>query len=47
MQRPLRSINGHVDVLIAAHAMTLDVTLVTANVKHFKRVRGLSTANWL
>jgi tRNA(fMet)-specific endonuclease VapC len=38
---------GEFDVLIAAHAMTLDVTLVTANVKHFKRVRGLSTANWL
>jgi tRNA(fMet)-specific endonuclease VapC len=38
---------GELDVLIAAHAIALDVTLVTNNVKHFKRVRGLRTENWL
>ncbi len=38
---------GELDVLIAAHAMALDLTLVTNNVKHFKRVRGLKTVNWL
>ncbi len=38
---------GELDVLIAAHAIALDLTLVTNNVKHFKRVRGLQTANWL
>lgn len=38
---------GHFDALIAAHALTLDVTLVTNNVKHFTRVRGLRVENWL
>lgn len=37
---------GEFDVLIAAHAMALDLTLVTNNTKHFKRVRGLEIANW-
>lgn len=38
---------GEFDVLIAAHAIVLDATLVTNNVKHFKRVRSLRTENWL
>ncbi len=38
---------GEFDVLIAAHAITLDLTLVTNNVKHFKRVPGLKTENWV
>jgi tRNA(fMet)-specific endonuclease VapC len=37
---------GQMDTLIAAHALTLDVTLVTNNVKHFSRVRGLRVENW-
>lgn len=37
---------GVMDTLIAAHALTLDVTLVTNNVKHFSRVRGLRVENW-
>jgi tRNA(fMet)-specific endonuclease VapC len=37
---------GDFDVLIAAHAVTLDLTLVTNNAKHFGRVRGLRTENW-
>lgn len=38
---------GDFDVLIAAHAITLELTLVTNNVKHFNRVRGLNVENWL
>lgn len=38
---------GDFDLLIAAHALTLDVTLVTNNVKHFSRVRGLRLETWL
>ena len=35
------------DLLIAAHAYTLDLTLVTGNTREFKRIRGLSVENWL
>jgi tRNA(fMet)-specific endonuclease VapC len=35
------------DALIAAHALTLDLTLVTNNLKHFTRVRGLRVESWL
>jgi tRNA(fMet)-specific endonuclease VapC len=38
---------GEFDVLIAAHALTVDATLVTNNVKHFARVRELTVENWL
>ncbi len=38
---------GTIDTLIAAHAVALGVTLVTNNSKHFKRVRGLTSTNWL
>jgi tRNA(fMet)-specific endonuclease VapC len=38
---------GETDTMIAAHALTLGVTLVTNNAKHFDRVPGLRTANWL
>ncbi len=38
---------GPNDLLIAAHAMALDVTLVTDNVREFSRVRGLKVENWL
>jgi len=37
---------GEFDVLIAAHAIVLDATLVTNNTKHFARVRGLRIENW-
>jgi len=37
---------GQMDTLIAAHALALDRVLVTNNVKHFARVRGLRTENW-
>lgn len=38
---------GEFDALIAAHAISLDVTLVTNNVKHFNRIAGLTVENWL
>lgn len=38
---------GDFDVLIAAHALTLELTLVTNNTKHFSRIKGLTLENWL
>lgn len=38
---------GPNDLLIATHALALDLILVTDNIKEFDRVPGLSTENWL
>lgn len=38
---------GQFDTLIAAHAMSLGVSLVTNNVRHFSRVKGLKVENWV
>ncbi len=38
---------GVVDTLIAAHAMSRNLSLVSNNTKHFTRVKGLKTVNWL
>lgn len=38
---------GPNDLLIAAHAYAAGMTLVTANVGEFQRVRGLDIENWL
>jgi tRNA(fMet)-specific endonuclease VapC len=38
---------GEFDVMIAAHALTLGLTLVTNNAKHFGRIHGLKLENWL
>lgn len=38
---------GEFDALIAAHAIALELTLVTNNVKHFSRVAGLHVENWV
>ena len=38
---------GPNDLLIAAHAISLNVPLVTRNVAEFRRVPGLSIENWL
>lgn len=38
---------GSLDTLIAAHAVSLDVTLVTNNVREFERVPGLRVENWV
>lgn len=37
---------GHSDTLIAGHALSLKLTLVTNNVKHFSRVPELRVVNW-
>lgn len=37
---------GSLDNLIAAHAMSLNLTLVTNNEKEFNRVEGLLLENW-
>jgi tRNA(fMet)-specific endonuclease VapC len=38
---------GPNDLLIAAHARALDLTVVTANVREFSRAPGLRVENWL
>lgn len=38
---------GDLDSLIAAHALALDLTLVTNNLGEFERVPGLRTENWV
>jgi len=38
---------GANDLLIAAHALSIDAILVTANVREFKRIKGLRVENWL
>jgi tRNA(fMet)-specific endonuclease VapC len=38
---------GPLDTLIAAHALALDVVLVTHNKREFGRVRGLRLEDWL
>jgi tRNA(fMet)-specific endonuclease VapC len=37
---------GTFDTLIAAHALSSGLTLVTNNTRHFNRVSGLKLANW-
>lgn len=37
---------GPLDMMIAAHALSLRVTLVTANTAEFARVPGLKIENW-
>lgn len=38
---------GGNDLLIAAHALSLDLTLITNNVREFSRVQGLKIENWV
>ena len=38
---------GGNDLLIAAHAKSIDAVVVTGNTDEFKRVRGLKVENWL
>jgi len=37
---------GTFDTLIGAHALSLELILVTNNAKHLQRVVGLKTTNW-
>ena len=38
---------GPFDLMIAAHARSLDLTLVTDNIREFSRVDGLKLENWI
>jgi len=38
---------GSLDMLIAAHALSVNCTLVTNNEKEFSRVPGLQIENWI
>ncbi len=38
---------GANDLLIAAHSLTLALTLITANIREFSRVPNLKVENWL
>lgn len=37
---------GSLDTLIGAHALSRGVTLVTNNVREFKRIKGLKVVDW-
>ena len=37
---------GHTDTLIAGISMTSELQLITNNINHFKRIKGLEIANW-
>jgi len=41
------NIIGAMDLLIAAHARSLSLTLVTNNIQEFQRVPGLRVENWV
>ena len=38
---------AHADVQIASIALSMNMTLITGNLKHFQRVPQLSVENWL
>ena len=38
---------GQLDMLIAAHALSRDLTLVTNNTQEFERVEGLELEEWI
>lgn len=38
---------GPNDLFIAAHALTLDATVISANLREFSRVPGLKVEDWL
>ena len=38
---------GALDTMIAAHALSVDATLVTHNTREFERVAGLRVENWV
>ena len=37
---------GAMDLLIAAHALALQATLVSNNTRHFRRIKDLAVENW-
>jgi len=41
------NIIGAMDMLIGAHALSLDLTLVTNNMNEFQRIQNLRLENWI
>jgi predicted nucleic acid-binding protein len=37
---------GHMDILIASTAISIDATLVTHNTKHFSKIKGIKVEDW-
>lgn len=46
LERKGKIIGGN-DLWIAAHALAMDVTIVTNNEKEFSRVKGIKVENWV
>ncbi len=38
---------GEMDMMIAAHSMAVGAVLVSNNVRHYERIPGLATVNWV
>lgn len=38
---------GYMDMLIASCSLAKDFTLITNNIKEFKRIKGLKVENWI
>ena len=38
---------GPLDILIAAHALSMNLILITNNIKEFRRVKSLPVENWV
>ena len=38
---------GSMDMMIGAHALSLDVALATNNTREFSRIKGLTVVDWL
>lgn len=38
---------GNMDLMIAAHALSIGATVVTSNLRHFSMVEGLRVENWV
>ena len=38
---------GNMDLMIAAHALSLNATVITNNVSEFKRIKKLKVENWI
>jgi tRNA(fMet)-specific endonuclease VapC len=38
---------GPLDMLIAAHALSLDLTIISNNIKEFSRIPNLKSENWV
>jgi tRNA(fMet)-specific endonuclease VapC len=46
-QESKRQTIGPLDMLIAAHALSLDLTIISNNIKEFSRIPNLKCENWV